>query len=45
MTFESTFKDGSWHGVIEDGGQFPPEKGRYHMYIGLSNSLRILVFH
>jgi len=23
-----------WHGVIEEGGQFPPEKGRYHLYIG-----------
>jgi putative glutathione S-transferase len=31
----STFKDGAWHGVIEPEGQFPPEKGRYHMYIGI----------
>jgi hypothetical protein len=23
-----------WHGAIEEGGQFPPEKGRYHLYIG-----------
>jgi len=32
----STFKDGAWHGIIEAGGQFPPEKGRYHLYIGIS---------
>ncbi|KAL6408903.1 glutathione S-transferase [Ilyonectria robusta] len=25
----------SWHGVVADGGQFPPEAGRYHLYIGL----------
>lgn len=25
----------SWHGKIEEGGDFPPEKGRYHMYIGI----------
>ncbi|KAF2179414.1 glutathione S-transferas-like protein [Zopfia rhizophila CBS 207.26] len=24
-----------WHGTIEEGGQFPPEKDRYHLYIGL----------
>ncbi|KAF2019777.1 hypothetical protein BU24DRAFT_365475 [Aaosphaeria arxii CBS 175.79] len=24
-----------WHGVIEEGGEFPPEKDRYHLYIGL----------
>jgi glutathionyl-hydroquinone reductase len=24
-----------WHGVIKEGGEFPPEKGRYHLYIGL----------
>ncbi|KAL2000536.1 hypothetical protein VTN02DRAFT_2957 [Thermoascus thermophilus] len=24
-----------WHGVIKPDGQFPPEKGRYHLYIGL----------
>ncbi|KAF2087079.1 hypothetical protein K490DRAFT_42478 [Saccharata proteae CBS 121410] len=24
-----------WHGTIEAGGRFPPEGGRYHMYIGL----------
>jgi putative glutathione S-transferase len=23
-----------WHGVIKEGGQFPPEKDRYHLYIG-----------
>lgn len=26
--------DDGWHGVIEEGGQFPPEKDRYHLYIG-----------
>jgi hypothetical protein len=31
----TTFRDGAWHGVIEPGGQFPPEKGRYHLYIGM----------
>ncbi|KFA45302.1 hypothetical protein S40293_08187 [Stachybotrys chartarum IBT 40293] len=25
----------SWHGVITKKGQFPPEKDRYHLYIGL----------
>lgn len=25
----------SWHGTISDDGQFPPEAGRYHLYIGL----------
>jgi putative glutathione S-transferase len=34
MSSISTFKDGAWHGKIEAGGQFPPEKGRYHLYIG-----------
>ncbi|KAF1836388.1 glutathione S-transferase Gst3 [Decorospora gaudefroyi] len=24
-----------WHGVIQLGGEFPPEKDRYHLYIGL----------
>lgn len=33
----STFKDGAWHGLIEPDGQFPPEKGRYHLYVGLRN--------
>ncbi|KAH7378268.1 glutathione S-transferase [Pyrenochaeta sp. MPI-SDFR-AT-0127] len=28
-------RDDGWHGVIEEGGQFPPEKDRYHLYIGL----------
>ncbi|KAF2453971.1 glutathione S-transferase omega-like 2 [Lineolata rhizophorae] len=23
-----------WHGKIEEGGRFPPEKGRYRLYIG-----------
>ena len=26
--------DDGWHGVIQAGGEFPPEKGRYHLYIG-----------
>ncbi|PVH93363.1 hypothetical protein DM02DRAFT_541691 [Periconia macrospinosa] len=26
--------DDGWHGVIAEGGQFPPEKDRYHLYIG-----------
>lgn len=25
--------DDGWHGVIEKGGQFEPEKDRYHLYI------------
>lgn len=24
----------SWHGVVETGGPFEPEPGRYHLYIG-----------
>lgn len=32
----STFKDGAWHGQISKDGSFPPEAGRYHLYIGLS---------
>ena len=31
---ETGTNDG-WHGVIEEGGVFPPEKGRYHLYIGM----------
>ncbi|TFB00630.1 Glutathione S-transferase omega-like 2 [Trichoderma ghanense] len=27
--------DDSWHGVIQSGTQFPPEVGRYHLYVGL----------
>lgn len=27
--------DDSWHGVIQSGTQFPPEPGRYHLYVGL----------
>ncbi|EUC49634.1 hypothetical protein COCMIDRAFT_84047 [Bipolaris oryzae ATCC 44560] len=27
--------DDGWHGVIQEGGEFPPEKDRYHLYIGL----------
>jgi putative glutathione S-transferase len=26
--------DDGWHGKIKDGGEFPPEKDRYHLYIG-----------
>jgi putative glutathione S-transferase len=26
--------DDGWHGVIEEGGDFPPENDRYHLYIG-----------
>ncbi|KAK3213635.1 hypothetical protein GRF29_28g520339 [Pseudopithomyces chartarum] len=25
--------DDGWHGKIEEGGEFPPEKDRYHLYI------------
>ncbi|KAK1238813.1 hypothetical protein MKX08_005874 [Trichoderma sp. CBMAI-0020] len=25
----------SWHGVIKPESQFPPEAGRYHLYVGL----------
>ena len=25
----------SWHGIVTPKGRFPPEAGRYHMYIGL----------
>ena len=27
--------DDSWHGVVSSDSQFQPEKGRYHLYIGL----------
>lgn len=27
-------EDGAYRGLIESNGQFPPEKGRYHLYIG-----------
>jgi putative glutathione S-transferase len=27
-------EDGAYHGLIDASGQFPPEKGRYHLYIG-----------
>jgi hypothetical protein len=26
--------DDGWHGIIKEGGEFPPEKDRYHLYIG-----------
>lgn len=29
--------DDGWHGVIEEGGEFPPEKHRYHLYIGTAS--------
>ncbi|EDO03075.1 hypothetical protein SS1G_05554 [Sclerotinia sclerotiorum 1980 UF-70] len=32
---QSPLRDGNWHGRIEVGGEFPPEKDRYHLYIGL----------
>ncbi|KAJ9645717.1 hypothetical protein H2201_003701 [Coniosporium apollinis] len=38
MTGEEIHKPGTddgWHGVIKPGTDFPPEKGRYHLYIGL----------
>jgi hypothetical protein len=28
--------DDGWHGIIKEGGEFPPEKDRYHLYIGRS---------
>jgi putative glutathione S-transferase len=31
--------DDGWHGVIEEGGEFPPEKDRYHLYIGKPQQL------
>ena len=27
--------DDGWHGVISPSSQFPPDKGRYHIYAGL----------
>ncbi|KAF1361589.1 hypothetical protein EJ07DRAFT_110667 [Lizonia empirigonia] len=27
--------DDGWHGVVKEGGDFPPEEDRYHLYIGL----------
>lgn len=24
-----------FNGIIQDGGPFPPEAGRYHLYIGM----------
>lgn len=35
--------DDGWHGVIEKGGQFPPEKDRYHLYIGTNHFIAILI--
>lgn len=29
--------DDGWHGVIKEGGEFPPEKERYHLYIGMQS--------
>lgn len=31
--------DDGWHGIIEEGGDFPPEKDRYHLYIGKSDQV------
>jgi hypothetical protein len=25
----------SWHGKIEQGGHFPPDSKRYHLYLGM----------
>jgi putative glutathione S-transferase len=36
MASESSFKDGAWHGKITPEGPYPPEAGRYHLYIGSS---------
>jgi len=37
--------DDGWHGVISPGSKtFPPEKDRYHLYIGPSSNLPIRVF-
>lgn len=33
--------DDGWHGVIKEGGQFPPEPNRYHLYIGEPNLYRL----
>lgn len=33
--------DDGWHGVIKEGGEFPPEKDRYHLYIGTATSTAI----
>ena len=27
-----------WHGIIQEGGEFPPEKDRYHLYIGIPST-------
>ncbi|PMD27586.1 glutathione S-transferas-like protein [Hyaloscypha hepaticicola] len=35
MAFTKKIEDGAWHGLIQPDGEFPPEKGRYHLYIGL----------
>jgi len=39
--------DDGWHGIIQEGGDFPPEKGRYHLYIGkpTQNHITILKQH
>jgi hypothetical protein len=34
MAFTQKIEDGAWHGLIQPDGEFPPEKGRYHLYIG-----------
>lgn len=26
--------DDGWHGIVKPGGQFEPEKNRYHLYVG-----------
>jgi hypothetical protein len=32
--------DDGWHGIIKEGGEFPPDKDRYHLYIGM-HALRL----
>jgi putative glutathione S-transferase len=34
--------DDGWHGIIQEGGEFPPEKDRYHLFIGKRVSLPYL---
>jgi len=36
--------DDSWHGKIENNGQFPPEADRYHLYIGNYHISHYFVF-
>jgi hypothetical protein len=36
--------DDGWHGKIEEGGEFPPENDRYHLYIGRLHSSNVLTW-